>query len=93
MCTPLFMTFYNPPRPHPYFIHPPPTPLPTPTKRTCPYVHAGTPWFMSPEALGSEYYPASDVWSAGVMAHQLLTGKLPFNDKRNPHNPSLTAVW
>mmetsp|Transcript_3723 Transcript_3723/g.10106 ORF Transcript_3723/g.10106 Transcript_3723/m.10106 type:complete len:957 (-) Transcript_3723:900-3770(-) len=53
----------------------------------------GTPWFMAPEALASEYYPASDVWSAGVMAHQLLTGKLPFDDKRNPMNPSLTAVW
>ncbi|KAF5839572.1 kinase-like domain-containing protein [Dunaliella salina] len=52
----------------------------------------GTPWFMAPEALASEYYPASDVWSAGVMAHQLLTGKLPFDDKRNPMNPSLTAL-
>lgn len=26
------------------------------------------------------------------MAHQLLTGRLPFNDKRNPHNPALSAV-
>lgn len=26
------------------------------------------------------------------MAHQLLTGRLPFNDKRNPHNPALSSV-
>ena len=28
----------------------------------------------------------------GVMCFQLLTGRLPFNDKRNPHNPALSAV-
>ena len=26
------------------------------------------------------------------MAHQLLTGRLPFNDKRNMYNPALSAV-
>lgn len=26
------------------------------------------------------------------MAHQLLTGRLPFDDRRNPHNPVLTSV-
>eukprot|EP01026_Neomeris_dumetosa_P081538 TRINITY_DN917_c0_g1_i1.p1 TRINITY_DN917_c0_g1~~TRINITY_DN917_c0_g1_i1.p1 ORF type:complete len:604 (+),score=84.81 TRINITY_DN917_c0_g1_i1:162-1973(+) len=53
----------------------------------------GTPYFMAPEALSSKVYPASDIWQAGVMAFQLLTGHLPFNDKRNPHRPSLSQVW
>lgn len=53
----------------------------------------GTPWFMSPESLRSEVYPASDIWSAGVMAHQLLTGRFPFDDKSSPNNPSLSKVW
>jgi hypothetical protein len=26
------------------------------------------------------------------MTHQLLSGRLPFNDKRNPYNPALSAV-
>ncbi|GAB4814982.1 hypothetical protein N2152v2_002028 [Parachlorella kessleri] len=53
----------------------------------------GTPWFMSPESLQSKVYPASDVWSAGVMVHQLLTGRFPFDDRMTPHNPSLSRVW
>jgi calcium-dependent protein kinase len=53
----------------------------------------GTPWFMAPEALRSEVFPASDVWAAGVMAHQLLTGRFPFDDRSNPISPSLTKVW
>ena len=35
----------------------------------------------------------SDVWAAGVMAHQLLTGRFPFDDKTNPFAPSLSKVW
>lgn len=53
----------------------------------------GTPWFMAPEVLRSEVYPASDIWSAGIMCVQLLTGRFPFDDKSNPHNPSLSQVW
>lgn len=53
----------------------------------------GTPWYMAPEVLSSQVVPASDVWSAGVMAHQLLTGRLPFDDHRNPFAPSISAVW
>jgi calcium-dependent protein kinase len=48
--------------------------------------------FLAPEALSSNWSTKSDVWAAGVMAYQLLTGRLPFNDKRNPHNPVLSAV-
>lgn len=53
----------------------------------------GTPWYMAPETLQSEVYAESDIWAAGVMAYQLLTGKFPYNDKSNPYNPSLSKVW
>lgn len=53
----------------------------------------GTPWFMAPECLSSAVVPASDVWSVGVMAHQLLTGHLPFDDRKNQESPSLPIVW
>lgn len=49
--------------------------------------------YMAPEVLSSSVTPASDVWSAGVMAFQLLTGRLPFDDHRNPFAPSISAVW
>ena len=49
--------------------------------------------FMAPELLSSEAYPASDVWAAGVMAYQLLSGYLPFDDHRNPDRPALSLVW
>eukprot|EP00892_Ulva_mutabilis_P006891 jgi/Ulvmu1/4574/UM002_0302.1 len=52
----------------------------------------GTPWFLAPETLSSKWSTKADIWAAGVMAFQLLTGRLPFNDKRNPHNPALSAV-
>jgi calcium-dependent protein kinase len=53
----------------------------------------GTPWYMAPEVLRSEVYPSSDLWSAGVMAHQLLTGRFPFDDRTSPHAPSISRVW
>ncbi|KAK9840536.1 hypothetical protein WJX81_000242 [Elliptochloris bilobata] len=53
----------------------------------------GTPWYMAPEALSSEVFPASDVWAAGVMAYQLLSGYLPFDDVRNRDRPALSQVW
>ena len=30
--------------------------------------------FMAPETLSSQTFPSSDVWAAGVMAYQLLSG-------------------
>jgi len=53
----------------------------------------GTPWYMAPETLSSQVYKSSDIWAAGVMAYQLLTGKFPFNDKRNPYEPAISHVW
>jgi len=53
----------------------------------------GTPWFMAPEMLQSEIWPASDVWAAGVMAFQLLTGRLPFDDHSCPSSPAVSRVW
>jgi calcium-dependent protein kinase len=53
----------------------------------------GTPWFMAPENLRQQYHPSSDVWSVGVMTYQLLSGKMPFNDRGNPFNPSMAKIW
>ena len=27
------------------------------------------------------------------MAHQLLTGRFPFDDKRSPGNPTISKIW
>ncbi|GFR43958.1 hypothetical protein Agub_g5101 [Astrephomene gubernaculifera] len=53
----------------------------------------GTPWYMAPETLRGDWLPASDVWSAGVMAYQLLSGRFPFDDKKNVYAPAITAIW
>lgn len=53
----------------------------------------GTPWFMAPEALSHTVSPKSDIWSMGVMTYQLLTGRMPFNDRNNPRNPSVSLIW
>lgn len=52
-----------------------------------------TPWYVSPESLSSKTCKKSDVWSVGVMTYYLLTGKFPFNDYKNPLNPSVCKIW
>ena len=38
----------------------------------------GTPYFMAMEVFESTYGPKADVWSAGCVAHQMLTGLPPW---------------
>lgn len=40
---------------------------------------AGTPFYMAPQVLLHEPYSSKcDVWSLGMIAYELLFGKLPF---------------
>lgn len=39
---------------------------------------AGTPLYLAPEVFMCDYGAQSDVWGAGMLLHQLLTGDLPF---------------
>ena len=56
--------------------------------------HAGaTPRCCRVQVLRSEWQPASDIWAAGVMAFQLLSGRFPFDDKGSEYAPAITAVW
>jgi len=39
---------------------------------------AGTPQYMAPEALDGKRNTKTDIWSAGVVLYQMLSGSLPF---------------
>lgn len=39
----------------------------------------GTPYYIAPEVLQQQYSFPADVWSAGVTAYQLLTGRVPWH--------------
>ncbi len=44
-----------------------------------PFERAGSPFYMAPELFrGQQATPASDAYSLGVLAHELLAGKRPF---------------
>jgi len=51
----------------------------------------GTPYYLAPESAAGHKYrrygktlKASDVWSVGVIAYVLMTGRPPFNGVNNP---------
>ena len=43
----------------------------------------GTAAYTAPEVLRGDYSLACDMWSLGVVAHVILTGKLPFNGRND----------
>ncbi len=52
---------------------------------------AGTLAYMSPEALDGKREPAVDIWAAGVILYELLTGRLPFPQRQQ--GPLINAIF
>ena len=42
-------------------------------------LRAGTPIYIAPDVLRCKYSHPADLWSVGVVAYMLLTGRLPFS--------------
>ena len=52
-------------------------------EKTATGVSAGTPNYMSPEQLNAdEITAASDIYSMAVIAYEMVTGRLPFDEQR-----------
>jgi len=79
----------SPPHPSNQLTPNPTNDTPTPTH----HHHPPAKRYMAPEALSSAVEPVSDVWSAGVMAYQLISGRFPFDDWSHPDAPALSLVW
>ena len=60
----------------------------------------GTVYYMAPEVARGQYGPEVDVYSAGVILYELISGKLPFNGESTGEilmkhlvaQPDLTAI-
>lgn len=46
---------------------------------------SGTPAYMAPEAWNAKTCIASDLWSVGIVLHEMLTGELPFQASTPEH--------
>lgn len=42
------------------------------------WTNTGTLHYRAPESFGGEYSESIDIWAVGVIAYELLVGKLPF---------------
>jgi serine/threonine protein kinase len=42
------------------------------------WTKTGTPHYRSPEIYNGSYSESTDLWSIGIIAYEMLTGKLPF---------------
>lgn len=42
-------------------------------------LRAGTPIYIAPDVLKQKYSHPADMWSVGIVAYMLLTGRLPFS--------------
>lgn len=52
-------------------------------------VRAGTPIFIAPEVLRCRYAYPADMWSVGIVAYMLLSGRLPFTGEEGAEVASL----